>query len=86
MKRPKRTSGRLTEKQAVTLKRIAQAGGVIVTRRAIGGDLFCLRDGSSGLPDTIVRQLINARALIAVDRGLFDGLAQSYRARRPGDS
>ena len=68
------------------LRRIAQSGGVIVTRRP-SGTLFELRRGDSGgstLPAVVIKRLIQADALIADDRGLFDD-PQSYRARLPRD-
>ena len=70
----------LTYKDAAALKRIVQAGGLIVTR-ANGSVTYTLRGGSENVPARTVKRLIECRALIGGDRGLLDGFPQSSRAR-----
>jgi hypothetical protein len=76
--------GLVSRADGLTLRRIAAAGGLIVTHRG-AGVFYTLRNSRALISTEIVRRLITARVLLAQDKGLFDAYPQSYRVRLPSD-
>jgi hypothetical protein len=72
-----------TPSQAAALERIANGGG-IVAWHSPGGLQYRLFD-SGGIPNRIVRALVEKGSLIAVDPGLYPEMPQTYRVRVAGD-
>jgi hypothetical protein len=82
-RRKTRSSSLLSDAQARALKQIAHASGILVTKTP-KKTVYPLCSGAGAIPASMVKALIKAGALIAMDGGLFDD-TQSFRARRPGD-
>jgi hypothetical protein len=70
-----------THQEQRVLRQIAHCE-LLVTQRP-DGILYTLSDGSGRVPIAIVRTLIAKRLLIGQQRGLFDGVPQTYRVRTP---
>jgi hypothetical protein len=75
----------VSRNDAITLRRIAHAGGVIVTHHADGGVVYTLRASGEQIRTETAQRLIDRRVLIREDRGLLDAHPQSYRTRVPAD-
>ena len=74
----------VSRNDGIILRRIAQAGGVIVTYHG-NGVIYTLRANGERIRAEIVQRLINSRVLISESRGLFDAHPQCYRTRVPAD-
>ena len=75
----------VSRNDAITLRRIAHAGGVIVTHHADGGVVYTLRASGEQIRTEAVQRLIDCCVLVREDRGLLDAHPQSYRTRVPAD-
>jgi hypothetical protein len=85
MAHKRKRPGIVRRNDAITLRRIAHAGGVIVTHCADGGVVYTLRASGDQIRTETVQRLIDCRALVREDRGLLDAHPQSYRTRVPAD-
>ena len=77
--------GIINRNDGILLRRIAQAGGLIVTQHANDGVAYTLRASGERIRPEVVQRLINSRVLLAEDRGLFDLHPQTFRTRTPAD-